>query len=121
MIKDIAFTVYAVTDIVRSRAFYEGVLGLKTNSEFDGSHNAPWVEYAVGTGTFSIGCSPDWKPSIDGAVIAFEVDDFDGMVAQLKEKNITFKLEPQSFPTCSMAVIEDPDKNKVLIHRKKKI
>ncbi|MBI5126589.1 MAG: VOC family protein [Candidatus Taylorbacteria bacterium] len=119
MFKNIAFTVYAVTNIKRSRAFYEGVLGLKPNSEFDGSNNSPWVEYNIGEGTISIGCSPDWKPSPDGAVAALEANDFDLVIAHLKKNNVVFKVEPSVYPTCSMAVIEDPDKNKVLIHKKK--
>lgn len=119
MFKDIAFTVYAVTDMTKSLAFYEGVLGLKTGTEFDGSNNSPWVEYIVGSGVLTLGCSPDWKPSSDGAVVALEAIDFDDVMKKLKEANVSFKLEPQDFPTCKMAVIYDPDKNCILIHQKK--
>ncbi len=119
MIKNIAFTVYAVTDIKKARAFYEGVLGLKPGKEFDGSNDAPWVEYDLGTSNFAIGCSPDYKPSEDGAVIAFEVDDLAATVADLTSKNVPFKLTMQDFPTCKMAIVTDPDKNRVLIHQKK--
>lgn len=119
MFKDIAFTVYAVTDMKRSRAFYEGILGLKTGKEFDGSNDSPWVEYLVGSGALSIGCSSEWKPSSDGAVIALEAIDFEEVMSKLKTANVSFKLEPQDFPTCKMAVIYDPDKNCILIHQKK--
>jgi catechol 2,3-dioxygenase-like lactoylglutathione lyase family enzyme len=120
MIKAIAFTVYAVTDIKKARAFYEGALGLKPGKEFDGSNDSPWVEYDVNGATFAIGCAPgQYNPSEDGAVIAFEVDDFDATIADLKSKKVPFKLEPQDFPTCRMAIITDPDKNRVLIHKKK--
>jgi predicted enzyme related to lactoylglutathione lyase len=116
MIKEIAFTVYAVTDMKKSKEFYEGVLGLVPSTEF----NSPnWTEYNIGSGTFAIGQSPEWKPSQDGATIAFEVDDFDAFTAKLKEKNVTFKMEPNSFPTCDMAVIKDPDLNNVLVHKRK--
>lgn len=119
MFKDIAFTIYAVTDIKRSRAFYEGVLGLVPNTEFDGSNNSPWVEYNIGSGTLAIGCSPDWKPSSDGAVVALEAIDFDATALKLKSANVEFKLEPQNYPGCSMFVIKDPDQNNILIHHKK--
>ncbi len=115
MIKKIAFTIYAITDMKASRAFYEGALGLVPSAEFAGSEN--WVEYNLGEGTFAIGCSPDWKPSQDGAVVAFEVDNFDEFIKTLKEKKIVFKLEPQDYPTCKMAVVKDPDLNNVLIHK----
>lgn len=117
MIKAIAFTIYAVTDMARSRAFYEGILGLVPSPDF-GSEN--WVEYNIGEGTFTLGCSPDWKPSQEGAVISFEVDDLDAMVAKLKAANVTFKLDAMTFPSCSMAVIKDPDMNNVMIHKIKK-
>ena len=118
MIKNIAFIVYAVTDMKRARKFYERTLGLKPGVEYKGSKN--WVEYNIGGGTFAIGSSPDWKPSEDGASAAFEVDDFDKTVARLKKKKISFKLKPGSFPSCSMAVIFDPDKNSLIIHKKNK-
>lgn len=119
MIKEIAFSIYAVTDIERSRKFYEGILGLVPNGEFDKVPDPKWIEYAVGSSTLAIGCSPDWKPSQDGAVIALEVEDFAGAIEKFKTHNLTFVLEPQDFPTCHMAVIEDPDKNRILIHKKK--
>ncbi len=120
-IKEIAFTVYAVTDMPKARAFYEGVLGLKTNDEFNGKDgkNANWIEYDVAGQTFGIGCSPEWKPSSDGASIAFNVDDFDGTVKELKTKGVPFFMEPMEFPTCHMTVITDPDGNKIVIHKKK--
>lgn len=121
MIKEIAFTVYAVTDMKKSRAFYEGVLGLVPSEEFGADQENPsWIEYNLGEGTFSIGCSPDWKPSQDGASVGFEVDDFETFTAGLKEKGVVFKMEPMEFPTCHMAVVKDPDLNNVLIHQRKK-
>jgi len=47
-ITEVAFFAYAVSDMKKARAFYEGVLGLKPNSEYDGSGNAQWVEYDIG-------------------------------------------------------------------------
>jgi predicted enzyme related to lactoylglutathione lyase len=120
MIKSIGFTVYAVTDIKKARAFYEGALGLTPGKEFDPNKDgASWVEYEVGGATFAIGCAPgQYNPSEDGAVVSFEVDDFKATIADLKSKKVPFKLEPMDFPTCSMAIITDPDKNRVLIHKK---
>jgi catechol 2,3-dioxygenase-like lactoylglutathione lyase family enzyme len=118
-IKEIGFTVYAVTDMAKARDFYENKIGLSPSADFDGSKNPSWVEYNIGPGTFAIGSSPDWKPSSDGATVAFEVDDFDQAVADLKEKKVTFLMEAADWPTCHMAVVNDPDGNKVLIHKRK--
>jgi len=120
MIKKIAFVAYAVADIKKARAFYEGVLGLRPNSEFDGSNDAQWVEYDIGGDTLGIGCSKDWPPSPDGASVALEVDDFEDFLEMLKAKKVPIKMGPHDFPTCKMVVILDPDKNKVTIHQKKK-
>ena len=70
-ITDIAFFAYAVSDMKKSRVFYEGVLGLKPNSDFDGSGNLNWVEYDIGSGTLGIGCAPGmWELSPKGASAA---------------------------------------------------
>lgn len=119
MFKNIAFTIYAVTDIKKSRAFYEGVLGLVPNDDFPAKPDSMWIEYNIGPSTLSIGCSPDWKPSSDGAVVALEAIDFDAVMKKLKDAKVPFKLEPQDYPTCKMAVIYDPDKNPILIHHRK--
>lgn len=116
MIKDIAFTIYAVTNIEKSRAFYEGVLGLTPSPEFN---SGVWIEYNIGSGTFAIGCSDEWKPSEDGATVGFEVDDFDGTISKLKEAGVEFKMDSMAFPTCSMAVVKDPDRNNIVIHKRK--
>jgi predicted enzyme related to lactoylglutathione lyase len=119
-IKEIGFIVYAVTDIPKARAFYEGILGLKPSSDFAVTETSSWVEYNIGAHhTLSIGCSPDWKPSKDGAVAALEVTNFETVIKHLKERGAVFFMEPQQFPTCSMAVIVDPDENKLMIHQRK--
>lgn len=119
MIKEIAFTIYPVTNIKNSREFYESVLGLKPNSEIDETQEHAWIEYDVNASTFAIGCSPDWKPSTDGASIAFEVFDIEKTIEDFKNKNVAFFMEKQDFPECSMLIIEDPDKNKIIIHQRK--
>ncbi len=119
MIKEIGFTIYAVSDIAKARAFYEGILGLVPSAAYPVTPESKWIEYDIGAGTFAIGRSDDWKPSTDGATVAFEVDDFDGAIAKLKEAGVEFKMEGMDFPTCHMAVIKDPDNSNVLIHKRK--
>lgn len=124
MIKEIAFTIYAVSDIKKARAFYEGVLGLVPSDEFPVKEDSVWIEYNIGKapneGTFAIGYAPgQWEPSKDGASISFEVDDFDATIAKLKAEGLKFKVEPMDFPTCHMAVVLDPDGSSVGIHKRK--
>jgi len=120
-ITGIAFFAYAVSDMKKARAFYEGVLGLRPNSEFDGSGNPNWVEYDIGTATLGIGCAPGmWEPSPKGASAALELGDFDEALAAVKSRNIPIVMGPHEFPPCRMVVIADPDGNRITLHQRKK-
>jgi predicted enzyme related to lactoylglutathione lyase len=117
MITEIAFTGTPVTEIKRAREFYEDILGLKPAME---SAGGMWVEYEIGNGTFAIGCYGDvWKPADHGTCIAFEVDNLDATVAQLKSRGVKFSLEPTDSPVCRFAIVCDPDGNQVMIHKRK--
>lgn len=118
-ITEIAFTGYSITDMARARNFYEGVLGLKVSRDFDGKNQ--WVEYDIGAGCLALinGTGADWPPSTTGTAAAFEVDDFEGYMKKLRSSNVKFVWEPQESPTCWMAVVADPDGNRVVIHKRK--
>jgi predicted enzyme related to lactoylglutathione lyase len=115
MIKEIAFTVYPVNDVVRARRFYEGVLGLTVESDYQGR----WVEYGIAGGTFAITTMMDkgqrgtLQPSI-----AFEVDDFEATISALRQAGAPFRGEPFDTPVCRMAIVADPDGNDLIIHRR---
>lgn len=114
---DIACTGTPVTDMTRARAFYEGVLGLSPTMEADGGM---WVEYDIGNGTFGIGCFGEaWKPSSDGTCVAFEVDDLDAAISQLKAKGVVFATGITDTHICRFTIMCDPDGNKILIHKRK--
>jgi predicted enzyme related to lactoylglutathione lyase len=113
----VAFTGIPVTDMRRARAFYEGVLGLKLSGEYA---EGVWVEYELGADTVAIANVGDqWKPSPDGTSVAIEVEDFDAAIKSLKEKNARFAAENIESPVCWMAVVQDPDGNKIIIHKLK--
>jgi predicted enzyme related to lactoylglutathione lyase len=46
------------------------------------------------------------------------VVDFDAAVTELKAKKIPFEHEPMETPVCWMAVIADPDGNKLTVHKR---
>ena len=113
---ELAFCCYAVTDIKRSRDFYEGVLGLKPTTILEGQ----WVEYEFGPYALAIGCEPGFfKPSPDGCAVALEVENFDDAIAHLKQHNVKFRMEPMECPPCRMAMVFDPDGNSICIHKRK--
>jgi catechol 2,3-dioxygenase-like lactoylglutathione lyase family enzyme len=117
---EIPFICYPVKDRQRARDFYEGMLGLvRTQPDFE-APDGFWSEYNIGTGTLAV-CS-FWKPSAEpsmGPAIAFEVDDFETAVAELKAKAVPFTLEPMESPACHLCVVTDPDGNSLFIHKRK--
>jgi len=116
-IKEIGFVAIPVTDIKRARSFYEEVLGLKVSDEM---MSGKWIEYAVGANTLAIANVGDtWTPSEQGTGAALEVEDFDEAIKRLKDRHVHFAAEPFETPCCHMAVIQDPDGNKLMIHKLK--
>ena len=119
MIKEIAFVGYPTTNMKRSREFYEGVLGLKSSDAFGPlTDESQFAEYLIGDTAFSLGCMPEWKPSKDGPYIAFEMENFDEAIEKLKANNVTFTMEKVDTSACFMAMVQDPDGNSILIHKR---
>ena len=116
-IEKIGFVAIPVTDIPRARKFYEEVIGLTVSDEM---MSGRWIEYGVGEDTLAIANVSDmWKPSDQGTGAAFEVEDFDEAIQRLKDRHVRFAAEPFETPCCHMAVVQDPDGNKLMIHKLK--
>src|SRR6266700_3179262 len=116
-INAIGFVAIPVTDVPRARKCYEEVLGLKVSDEMMGGK---WIEYAVGEDTLAIAnVSDTWRPSDQGTGAALEVEDFDNAIKRLKDRYVHFAAEAFETPCCHMAVVQDPDGNKLIIHKLK--
>lgn len=106
-----------MTHIPRARKFYEEVLGLAVADEMMGGK---WIEYAMGDNTLAIAnVGEQWTPSDQGTAAALEVEDFDDAIKHLKDQKVRFAAEPFETPCCHMAVVQDPDGNKLIIHKLK--
>ena len=115
-IKKIAFVGIPVTDMERARAFYEDVLGLQPDPEMTGEH---WTEYSIGEGTLAIACvGEQWRPSNEGTSAALEVENLEEAIAELDRRKIAY--DKVDSPVCRMAIIEDPDGDKLIIHKDRK-
>ncbi len=120
MFKKVAFTMYPVTNVTRARKFYEETFGLKPGSA--GSQGESWwVEYDLpGGGCFAItNFVPDTPSASAGGTVAFEVEDLDKLMSDLKAKGVTFKSEVIHSPVCRMAVCLDSEGNSILLHQLK--
>lgn len=120
-ITEIAFIGYPVSNIDRARHFYEEVLGLtlgELHHEIEGSPGKHWIEYEVGGTTFAI--SNAWEPSAQsGPSVAFEVEDLEQSVSQLKAAGVNVVAERIESPVCCFALITDPDGNSITIHKRR--
>jgi predicted enzyme related to lactoylglutathione lyase len=115
VIKEIAFFCYPVSTMPAARRFYEEVLALKVTHNFADQ----WLEYDVNGVTLAITTmDAEHTPGLAGGVIAFEVDDLDAFVTDLRARQVKFKREPMSTPVCRFAVIADPDGNQIILHKR---
>jgi len=116
-VNNIAFVGIPVTDVRVARKFYEEVLGLAVSDEM---MSGKWIEDTVGDNTLAIAnVGEQWKPSEQGTGAALEVENFDEAIKQLKNHGVPFAAEPFETPCCHMAVVQDPDGNKLIIHKLK--
>lgn len=111
---------YPVIDLARARDFYENTLGIKVGNVYD-HENGSWVEYDLPQGgcfaitTLAQGVSPSAN---SGGSVAFEVEDLDSMLENLKSKNIQIAMDKLVTPgVCSMAVILDSEGNGITLHQ----
>jgi hypothetical protein len=57
-------------------------------------------------------------PGAKEAIIGLETSDLDEFVARLKHQSVKFVLDTLATPVCRMAVVEDPDGNHLIIHKR---
>ena len=119
MFKKVAFTMYPVDDMARAERFYRETLGLGPSS---GSVEHGWVEFDLpGGGCLALTTHSGSKPSAGaGGTIALEVSDLDGLVQELKAKNVTLPATDIQSPVCRMAVCIDSEGNKIVLHQLKR-
>lgn len=118
-VKEIAFSVYAVSDFDRALKFYQETLGLKLDFAMTEGEGPRWAEFDIGGATLAIGKTADWKPSTEGCTVALEVEDFEAAIAKLRAADVKITTEPMDTGVCQLACIADPDGNPLIIHKRK--
>jgi predicted enzyme related to lactoylglutathione lyase len=119
-LRKVAFTMYPITNVQRARDFYEKKLGLKIGNHGN-QGDQWWIEYDLPDGgCFALTNFTQEAPSAAaGGTIAFEVEDLDALIADLKAKSVEFKSDVIESPVCRMAVCLDSEGNSILLHQKK--
>jgi len=118
MLRKVAFTMYPITDVTRAREFYEQKLGL-TIGRHGNQGDQWWIEYDLpGGGCLALTNFTQEEPSSSaGGTIAFEVEDLDTLIADLKAQNVEFKSDVIHGPNCRMSVCLDSEGNSILLHQ----
>ena len=119
-----------VHSLAISRAFYEQ-LGFKFLVGPVGPEPVAIMEHASGVNiNFILNAATPTETNVLMDVpikkagythVALEVNDMDGVVAQLNELNIDISEGPVVFPTGSSIFIRDPDRNVIEFHQPKSI
>jgi predicted enzyme related to lactoylglutathione lyase len=114
------FISYIVTDMDRAEAFYRDVLGLDVAVPRGepGTRAAGYMEFDAGGTVISLTGMPG-LPLHPNAIVALAVEDVHDAVEELRGKGVTVAMEPIETNVCFMAVVVDPDGNKILVHQRK--
>src|SRR5215468_5579449 len=117
MLRKVAFTMYPVRDVARARRFYEETLGLKVG--LNGNHGDKWwVEYDLpGGGCIALENFTGEPSAGAGGTIAFEVDDLEALIADLKSQGVTLLGDVVHGPNCRMITCLDTEGNSILLHQ----
>lgn len=114
-VTEIAFVMYAVTDMPRALDFYQNTLGLTRDGDGEAGR---WEEFDIGGSTLVLTTIETALAPGAGQSLALEVDDLPAFRAALAAKGVE---SPQDFesPVCWMAPIKDPDGNGIVLHQRK--
>jgi len=110
----IAFTMYPVTDLERAKTFYRDALGLQPG----GVATEHWFEFVIADGTFGIGNFEQVGPPGSAQSLALETSDLSALRTSLAARGVTVD-KPHELPSCSIAVVRDPDGNSIWLHQAK--
>ena len=110
---------YQVKDVARSIAFYTQTLGFKLDHQnlpaFGQVSTGNLKLILSGPGTSGARPMPDGRQQGPGGWnrIMLKTEDLQGLIADLKKQNVTFRNEMESGPGGRQIQIEDPDGNPI--------
>ena len=116
-IRDFHHVGVVVTDVEKSKQFYEKVLGLKQLPGPNIKFNGAW--FAVGDKAIHLlGAEDNGAPNRVGRHLAIDVEDFEATKAKLRKRGIEFEESTMRVAGRQLWVL-DPDGNKVELRSEK--
>lgn len=119
LFRDIAYTLFLVSDIGRAREFYCDKLGLTVALS---AYNGNWLELNIGNGTLVLTNRLQelgGVPGSNGAVVSFEVEELSAIRELLTAHGMPWTVGPVDAKFCRGGIVEDPDGNRIMFHQSK--
>ena len=117
-IRAVDFVMYSAKNMRRMRSFYQNLFGLKRGSEW----NVGWSEFTTEPVTLCLD-GPDKgekKSEWEGSpFIGLAVDDIDAAIAECRRRKVKVLIPPRESRVCWMALIADPEGNRICLHQRK--
>ena len=111
----IDFTLFAVSNMEKSLAFYRNVFGIPLACLV---HDGTWAEFEINPGTLVLRQGDDiTQPG--GGTVALAVEDVKAAIEELEQAGIQLHSPLGESPVCFWAIVEDPDGNRVIVHQRK--
>lgn len=116
MIKNVAFTAYPCADVASVRAWYERHLGLQFMGPYNEGGVEKYNEAHIGSACFSL-MWHEWMdaPAGTGNGVAFEVEDIERSVTDLRDEGVLVDAIYES-PMCKSTSLRDPEGNRITLH-----
>ena len=115
VVEQVDFVSFLTRDIARAKQFYGETLGLELETE-----GANDMEFRCGQVTLDIfdpaSQGQPFAPSTAG--LALRVPDVAAARAELEAKGVAFDGETLDTGVCHFAFFQDPDGNKLMLHRR---
>ena len=111
----IDFTFFGVNDMQKSIAFYRDLLGIPLARLI---LKDTWAEFEINPGTLILGQGDSFTDPGHG-MVALAVEDAKAAVEELKQADVPVYWSLEETPVCFLAIVEDPDGNRVIIHQRK--
>jgi catechol 2,3-dioxygenase-like lactoylglutathione lyase family enzyme len=114
-VEQVDFVSVLTQDMPRAKTFYAETLGLPIETESEND-----MEFTLGQVTLDVfnpaSAGQEFAPSTAG--IAIRVADVEKARAELEAKGVRFQGETLDTGVCHFAFFEDPDGNKLMLHRR---
>ena len=111
----IDYTFFAVIDMQKSLTFYRDLLGMPLARLI---LEETWAEFEINPGTLVLGHGDSFTHS-GGGMLALAVANAEAAMEELKRAGVSVYWPLEETPVCYLAIVEDPDGNRIIIHQRK--